>query len=133
MGHKREVLTEKLMDEAIRLEKKPLLLVQMDLSHMAAVARCYNIPFHTYGRVAAYIPAHKQLPPEEYRKPRHQWQSVPRAETLCNRCRNLRKDDDGYVDCPMLRLRGEMGMRGSVIACSEFKRKNYRKRKSEAQ
>lgn len=118
-----DIKTEQLMDAAIRADENRLRLRELDTEALAAVAACYEPPYQSYGKVKAYIDEYGSLPPAQYRKPRHKWQRVMTPGTLCRRCRNLEPDGRGDLTCPMLQLRGAAGMRGSVIKCSEYRRK----------
>lgn len=124
-----EIQTEQLMDRALACDGHKGLLLQLDLETLAAVAACYEPPYQSYGRIRAYIEEYGHLPPEKYRKPRYLWQRIPTPGALCRKCQKLQPDDQGNMTCPMLQLRGAAGMRGSVVKCSEFKKKQPRRRK----
>ena len=110
--------TMEFMDYALSVGDNPFVLRKLPLSVVAAVARCYNAPYHTYGRVQAYIREFASLPPREYLRPRIQWQRNPRLGAKCRKC-ILRLTPE---DCEMLRMRDELGLSWDVQRCSEFKR-----------
>lgn len=125
----REIQTEKLMDQALALDHQPKALQELDTETIAAVAACYRYPYHTYGRVKAYIRDNGRLPPYQYQKPRHLWQRMPTPGALCRKCENLKMNQVMEMTCPMLQLRGAAGMRGAVVKCSEFAKKHRKRRK----
>ena len=88
-----------------------------------AVARCYRAPYHTYGRVKAYLDEFGKLPPAGYRLPRYKWQEKPRRGTRCRSCRHWSAE----TVCPMLLELQAAGLRGSVVQCSEYAKKNKRR------
>lgn len=126
---KHEIQIERLMDRALRLDgqRNRDAIRHLDVETLAAVAVCYEAPYNTYGKLKGYLDTCGRLPPEQYRKPRHLWQPEPTPGALCRKCEHL-KPEDGSV-CPMLMLRGAAGMHGSVVHCSEYQRKKYKKRK----
>lgn len=126
---KSNICTERLMDAAIRADGYPRQLRELDTETMAAAAACHEPPYQSYGKLKAYIDEYGRLPPAQYRKPRHKWQRVMTPGTLCRRCQNLEPNGRGDLTCPMLQLRGAAGMRGSVVKCSEYRRKATKKRK----
>lgn len=128
-----EIQTEQLMDKALACDCHKGKLLELDLETLAAVAMCYEPPYQSYGKIRAYIEEHGKLPPAQFRKPRHLWQRIPTPGALCRKCRLLQPDERGNMYCPMLQLRGAAGMRGSVIKCSEFKKKQYKTRKRTTQ
>lgn len=114
--------TEKRMDAVLRLARAEdrYALRALDIADAAAVARCYRTPYNTYGKIKVYLREFGRLPPAEYMLPRYKWQKNPRAGKRCRTCA-LR---DGDEPCQMLQLMQAAGMRGSVVRCSEYRRKN---------
>lgn len=111
------------MDQVLRMQAQGYTLRKLELEDVAAVARCYRAPYHTYGKVKAYLDEFGKLPPAGYRLPRYKWQEKPRRGTRCRSCRHWSAE----TVCPMLLELQAAGLRGSVVQCSEYAKKNKRR------
>lgn len=118
-----EAETEKRMDQVLRMQAQGYTLRKLELEDVAAVARCYRAPYHTYGRVKAHLDEFGKLPPAAFRLPRYKWQEKPRRGTRCRSCRHWSAE----TACPMLLELQAAGLRGSVVQCSEYAKKNKRR------
>ena len=81
------------MDQVLRMQAQGYTLRKLELEDVAAVARCYRAPYHTYGRIKAHLDEFGKLPPAAFRLPELQ----------------------------------AAGLRGSVVQCSEYAKKNKRR------